>query len=189
MEKNNIKKFSKFLFIKDAEDNVWKYILSKKHFLKVSRWEMNENRILSEEDAKNGIIQGYFTQYANKPFIHHIINQKWNNDNYEWNYNNEHFIVYKDDIYNSYLRKAKTHIFKHTYSSSSGESTEYDAKYKIVFFNGKLYWTYADPMHYWPQIQLSPFENIDIEPGFDIWFWTSAKYIRPIYSKKYNCYI
>lgn len=183
-----IKDFNKFIYVKDKHDNVWKYIPSKDHFLKISPWKNGEDRRINRYLIEKLITNGKLVQYTKRSGIREIINKRWDNVDFEWDYNGDHFIVdalrSNDDIF----FKAKIHKFPQTYKDRNGKETTYYNEYRLVFYNGHLVW--ATPLHYWPQVILWTFESEDKEPSIKSDMrWVNGKHLRPIYSVKNGDYI
>ena len=96
----------------------------------------------------------------------------------EWEYNNTVFKVmprkfYEDkNVFKNKLKDLPTHEFS--------INSNYTEKYKLVWFQNKLYWLKF--WHYYPKVCLYKFKNIDRQPnlGSDFVLWTDVKNIKPI---------
>ena len=187
MEKNIIKSFDKFLYVKDKHDNVWKYIPNKDHFIKISPWKDREDRRVNRFQIEQKIIKGELVQYSNKQGIKEIINKRWDETDVDWQHGDDHFFVNKRTNDDDYF-KAKEHKFRQTYKDRNGVEHEYFNSYRLVFYNGQLYWSH--PYHYWPQVVLWEFESEDKEPDVKSEMrWTKGYHLRPIWSEKHQDYI
>ena len=188
MENYQVKSFDIFPYVKDKHDNVWKYISAKDHFIKISPWKDGEDRRVNRFQIEQKINKGELVQYSNKQGIKQIINERWDKEDREWDFNGDHFVVSPRMNDNDFY-KAKVHKFIHTYKDQNGEEHEYSNNYRIVFFNGKIVW--ANPWHYWPQGQIYTFKAEDIEPDMmhSGYQWTKGYHLRPIYSCKRQEYI
>ena len=177
-----IKNFEKFPFVKDKHNNVWKYVKTKDHFIKVTPWKSGEDRRINRFEIEKRILSNTLIQMTNKPVIHKIINDRWRDEDFSWNYNGNTFYVDQFHSYNDCM-KAPIHKFKHKYKDKDGNWREYFNEYRIGFHNGDLVW--FNPYHYFPQLCIWIFEDIKKEPkGWHS--WGNAKSIRPIYNDKYE---
>lgn len=168
-------------YVCDEYNNVFRYS-PKGYFLKVTPWNKSEDRRYSIDEIKKNIENGNLKQYKAKSKIHEIINSRWKDERiFEWEYNGMKFkacVFEKERDYS----KIPLHSFKHTYKDINGNEHSYENKYRIVFFNGKIYWSHC--YHYYPQTILIPFESLDKEPGYtEKTHWTNVKNVRAIFNK------
>jgi len=82
-----LKKFDFFEYVVDKHNNVWKYIKSKDHFIKVTPWKDGEDRRMNRFQIENLINIGKLVQMKGKPRVYEIINERWDNDERSWEYN------------------------------------------------------------------------------------------------------
>lgn len=173
-----IKSFDSYPFVVDKHNNVWKYIETKDHFLKVTPWETDEDRRVNRFEIENLISHNKLVQMKNRAKVHEIINNKWKDFEFSWNYNGDTYVASPNSTYNDAM-KAPEHSFTHTYKDQHGIKHSYDSKYRLGFYKGNLIW--FNPYHYFPQVCIWNFEKIDKEPkGYNS--WTKISHIRPIWS-------
>ena len=176
-----MRNFEFFPFVVDKHNNVWKYVKAKDHFIKVTPWEPGEDRRVNRFEIEKLIIKNELTQMKNKPAVHEIINSRWDNIYYEWEYMGVKYTV-EDCKHSLPIGRAPIHSFERKYKDASGkEHTWIEKGWRIGFNNGKIVW--VNYYHYSPRIIMSPFESIDKEPH-DNFSWTTDKHVRPIYSHK-----
>lgn len=177
-----MKNFDSFPFVVDKHNNVWKYIKSKDHFIKVTPWKPGEDRRVNRFEIEKLIQKNLLTQMKNKSAVHEIINNRWREVDYSWEYNGKTFHVEQFKSYDDCM-KAPLHTFIHKYKDINGNKHEYYERYRIGFHNGKIVW--FAPYHYFPNLCIWAFEDINKEPeGFNS--WANAKSIRPIYNEIYD---
>lgn len=177
-----MKNFEFFPFVVDKHNNVWKYIKSKDHFIKLTPWKQGEDRRVNRFEIEKLIIKNALTQMKNKPDVHEIINNRWREVDFSWVFRGRTYYVDSFKSYNDCM-KAPQHIFRHTYKDTNGKEHEYFSKYRLGFHNGKIVW--FNPYHYFPQLYIWAFEDINKEPeGYNS--WANAKSIRPIYNDKHE---
>ena len=184
-----VKSFDIFPFVVDKHDNIWKYT-NKGYFLKVSPWESGEDRRVNCYQIEEKIKSGKLTQYSAKDKLFEKLNKRWDNATYEWTYNGDVFQVDLPNKNGEDFYKAPIHKFSHFYEDLQGNKHEYFSTYRIVFFNGNIYW--ATPYHYWPQVQLYKFISEDKEPEIQLnsyFRWVKGYHLRPIYSCNNQKYI
>ena len=85
-----------FEYVVDKHNNVWKYIKSKDHFIKVTPWQKGEDRRINRFEIENLIESGKLIQMKGKPQIYAIINEKWDNDERTWEHDGMLFTVGKN---------------------------------------------------------------------------------------------
>ena len=176
-----MKQFEFFPFVVDKHNNVWKYVKTKDHFIKVTPWKPGEDRRVNRFEIEKLITSNALTQMKNKPTVHEIINNRWREVDFSWEFNGKKFYV---DPYKSMdeCMKAPLHKFVHKYKDFEGKQREYCESFRIGFHNGKLVWFAA--YHYFPQLCMWPFEDVNKEPtGYH--YWGNAKSVRPIYNDRY----
>lgn len=184
-----VKSFDIFPYVVDKHDNIWK-ITEKGHFLKMTPWEDGEDRRVNRYQIEELIKAGKLTQYSAKPKLFEKLNKRWANISFEWIHDGKRFSVDVVDKYHPNFYKAPEHKFPHFYKDLKGEKHIYYSSYRIVFYNGNIYW--ATPYHYWPQVQLYEFESPDKEPVIKLesyFRWAQGRYLRPIYSYSEGNYI
>ena len=174
-----------FEYVVDKHNNIWKYIKSKDHFIKVTPWQKGEDRRINRFEIENLIKSGKLTQMKGKPQIYAIINEKWDNDERTWEHDGMLFAVGKNFKENQAF-DAPLHKFVHSYKTQDGATHEYTNDYRIGYFNGNLVWWTC--LHYYPRTYIWGFEDLDKEPtGFGS--WTNIKHIKPIYNLSLGNYI
>lgn len=177
-----MKNFEFFPFVVDKHNNVWKYIKSKDHFIKLTPWKQGEDRRVNRFEIEKLIVKNALTQMKNKPAVHEIINNRWREVDFSWVFRGRTYYVDSFKSYNDCM-KAPQHIFRHTHKDANGKEHEYFSKYRLGFHNGKIVW--FNPYHYFPQLYIWAFEDINKEPeGYNS--WSNAKSIRPIYNDKHE---
>lgn len=184
-----VKSFDVYPYVIDKHYNIWKYT-DRGYFLKVSPWENGEDRRVNKCHIEELIKRGKLTQCSAKSTLFEKLNKKWDECGREWEHNGEHFCVDIQGNNGNDFYKAPIHKFPHTYKGIDGNKHTYCSEYRIVFFNGNIYW--ATPHHYWPQVQLYKFESVDKEPETKInsyFRWTNGYHLRPIYSVNRGEYI
>lgn len=180
-----LKKFDFFEYVVDKHNNVWKYIKSKDHFIKVTPWKDGEDRRMNRFQIENLINIGKLVQMKGKPRVYEIINERWDNDERSWEYNGMLFEVGKNFKENQAF-DAPLHKFLYSYKAQNGNNVKYTNDYRIGYFNGKLVWWTC--FHYYPRTYIWTFESLDKEPrGFGS--WTNIKHIKPIYNLSTGNYI
>jgi len=182
-----MKHFDFFPFVVDKHNNVWKYVKAKDHFIKVTPWEPGEDRRVNRFEIEKLIQKNELTQMKNKAAVHEIINKRWADVYYEWEYMGVKFTV-EDRKHSQSIFKAPIHQFEHKYKDATGkEHVYYDKGWRIGFHNGQIVW--VNPYHYSPQVVVAPFESADKAPDYNYNNWTNEKHIRPIYSHKTGDFI
>jgi len=184
-----VKTFDIFPYVVDKHDNIWKYT-NAGYFLKVSPWESGKDRRVNRFEIEELIKKGKLIQYTAKPKLFEKLNKRWDNATHDWMHNDDIFQVALPNKNGKDFYKAPLHKFSHKYKDAQGITHEYFSEYRIVFFNGNIYW--ATPYHYWPQVQLYEFLSEDKEPEQklnDYFRWTKGYHLRPIYSSKRGTYI
>lgn len=180
-----LKEFDFFEYVVDKHNNVWRYIKSKDHFIKVTPWDNGEDRRMNRSEIERFIESGELIQMKGKPRVYEIINERWDNDVRSWEYNGMHFEAGKNSKENQAF-DAPFHKFLHSYKDQDGKTVEYTHDYRIGYFNGKIIWWSC--YHYYPRTYILPFESLDKEPsGFGS--WTNIKHIKPIYNLSTGNYI
>ena len=138
-----IKSFDFFEYVVDKYNNIlnniWKYVKSKDHFIKVTPWEKEEDRRINRFEIERLIESGELVQMKGKPQTYKIINEKWDNDERTWEYNDMMFTVGKNTKENQAF-DAPLHKFVHSYKTQDGTTREYTNDYRIGYFNGNLVW-------------------------------------------------
>ena len=180
-----MKDFNKFPFVVDKHNNVWKYVKAKDHFIKVTPWEPGEDRRVNRFEIEKLINKNELTQMKNKSAVNEIINNRWREVDYSWEYKGRTYYV--DPFHSTKdCMKAPQHAFRHTYKDASEKEPEYFSKYRLGFHNGHIVW--FNPYHYFPQLCIWPFEDINKEPkGYNS--WGNANSVRPIYEASTGNYI
>lgn len=184
-----IKDFKKFPYVCDKHNNIWKYT-DDGHFLKVSPWNNGEDRRINRFEIEKLIEEGKLTQYTAKSQLFEKLNKRWDDVTSSWTYNGDTFEVFTLGSDGRDFYKAPLHKFSHTYTLQNGKTVEYFSEYRIVFFNGNIYW--ATPYHYWPQVQLYHFVSENEEPltHLNTYFrWVKGYHLRPIWSTNKQEYI
>ena len=120
-------------------NNIWKYVKSKDHFIKVTPWKKEEDRRINRFEIERLIESGELVQMKGKPQTYKIINEKWDNDERTWKYNDMMFTVGKNTKENQAF-DAPLHKFVHSYKTQDGTTREYTNDYRIGYFNGNLVW-------------------------------------------------
>ena len=131
MENYQVKSFDIFPYVKDKHDNVWKYIPAKDHFIKISPWKDGEDRRVNRFQIEQKINKGELEQYSNKQGIKQIINERWDKEDREWDFNGDHFIVSPRMNDNDFY-KAKVHKFIHTYKCDGNPLPSFEGEPKLV---------------------------------------------------------
>ena len=180
-----IKSFDFFEYVVDKYNNIWKYVKSKDHFIKVTPWEKEEDRRINRSEIERLIESGELVQMKGKPQTYKIINEKWDNDERTWEYNDMIFAVGKNTKENQAF-DAPLHKFVHSYKTQDGTTSEYTNEYRIGYFNGNLVWWRC--LHYYPRTYIWTFEHLDKEPN-EFGSWTNIKHIKPIYNLSTENYI
>ena len=111
-----IKSFDFFEYVVDKYNNIWKYVKSKDHFIKVTPWEKEEDRRINRSEIERLIESGELVQMKGKPQTYKIINEKWDNDERTWEYNGMIFTVGKNTKENQAF-DAPLHKFVHSYKT------------------------------------------------------------------------
>ena len=62
-----IKSFDFFEYVVDKYNNIWKYVKSKDHFIKVTPWEKEEDRRINRSEIERLIESGELVQMKGKP--------------------------------------------------------------------------------------------------------------------------
>lgn len=184
-----VKSFDYFPFVADKHNNIWKHT-KEGHFLKITPWESGEDRRVNVFQIESLIKSGKLTQYSAKSKIFEMLNKRWDEITWSWEYNGDRFDVDLQSKNGNDFYKAPVHNFRHTYKDQTGKEHEWFSSYRIVFYNGNIYW--ATPYHYWPQVQLYKFVSVDQEPNssLDGWFrWVKGNHLRPVYSVNRGEYI
>ena len=107
-----MRNFEFFPFVVDKHNNVWKYVKAKDHFIKVTPWEPGEDRRVNRFEIEKLIIKNELTQMKNKPAVHEIINSRWDNIYYEWEYMGVKYTV-EDCKHSLPIGRAPVHPFEH----------------------------------------------------------------------------
>lgn len=189
MANNIVKSFDIFPYAVDKHDNIWKYTEAG-YFIKVSPWKSGEDRRVNRFEIENLIKNGKLVQYSTKSNVFEKLNKRWDNTIYQWIHDG---ILYQVELQNKNgedFFKAPVHKFIHKYKDASGNYREYFNEYRIVFYNGNIYW--ANSYHYWPQVILWKFESIDKEPNRNLnsyQRWTKGYHVRPIWNTNKQEYI
>lgn len=181
--KIQIKPFEKFPYVADKHDNVWKYCIKSKHFLKVTPWEDGEDRRVNVYEVEKWVESGKVTQYTAKPKIFEIINRRWDNVSCSWEFGG--------DVYTSPEREKSIdweQIPWHEFTEEFKSGHKYTSRYKLVHYQGHLYW--STPYVYYPKLVLYEFNCIGCPPkNKDMRRWSHIKHCRPVFSKYENKYI
>lgn len=175
--KQKVKPFEKFPYVCDKHDNVWKYSLSLKHFLKVTPWEKDEDRRVNAFEVEKWIEYGKVTQYTAKPKIFKIINRRWDNVTWSWEFDGdtytspekENCIPWEQIPWHEFLEENNDYKWK--------------SKYKLVHYQGHLYW--STPHTYFPRLVLYEFKCEGCPPkNKDMKRWSHIKHCMPVWSEK-----
>lgn len=169
-------------YIKD--NIVYKEITSHEipYLLKMSPWQIGEDRRVFNFNIKD-----YKSIKENK--AKELINKQWDEDEREWDFSGEHYIVYnslQSDFKTTYNNPRN--IKEHSFANTIGRM-EFSVRYYICMFQGRLYW--AELGGYYPQIKLYNFKDIDTYPRFnDFAQWTKASHCKKVYklNKKTKTY-
>ena len=185
-----IKNHEIFPYVVDKHNNVWKYIVSKQHFIKVTPWKYAEDRRVNVFEIETQILSGDLVQKKAKPQVYEIINKRWDEYDYSWEYEGTLYSVGINHI-DAQAYDAPLHKFEHSYKSQDGKKHTYTSDYRIGFYNGKIVWWTC--YHYYPRTYVWPFKSIDEEPGrYSLEItgqWTNIKHIKPIYNNTTQEYI
>ena len=192
----NIKNHNIFPYVVDKHNNVWKYIVSKQHFIKVTPWEYAEDRRINVFEIEKQILSGNLVQMKAKPRVYEIINKRWDDYEYSWEYEGTLYYASINHVDNK-AYDAPIHKFEQSYKDKNGKKHTYYNEYRIGFYNGKLVWWTC--YHYYPRAYVWTFESIDKEPKdkYDEtsghWTitgqWTNIKHIKPVYNNTTQKYI
>jgi len=165
-----VKEFDFFEYVVDKHNNVWKYIKSKDHFIKVTPWKDGEDRRMNRFQIENLINIGKLIQMKGKPHVHEIINERWDNDERSLEYNGMLFEVGKN-FKENHAFDAPLHRFVHSYKTQDMITHKYTNDYRIGYFNGNLIWWTC---FHFIVINCTPFkfagslENVEIEYNEDM---------------------
>lgn len=167
-------------YIKD--NIIYKEITSQEtpYLLKMSPWQIGEDRRVFNFNIKD-----YKSIKENK--AKELINKQWDEDEREWNFNGEHYIVYNSIntkykyTYSDIHKDKKSHEFIVNSTNINFRHHSFSAIYYLCMFQGRLYW--AELLGgYYPQIKLYNFKDIDTYPRFnDFAQWTKSNHCKKVY--------
>lgn len=142
-------------------------------YLKMTPWEEGEDRRTNINELKRLELEGKVVKIPYQK-AREELNAVWNGTDRFWTHNGKRYRT----LAGSDFHEGVVHRFPRTWRDMNGdEHTSYN-KYRLVMFQGKLYWTIISS--YYPQEQLYHFEGMDVEPE-SYAQWTSAKNLRPVY--------
>lgn len=142
-------------------------------YLKMTPWEDGEDRRTNINELKRLEIEGKVVKI---PFqkAREELNAVWNSTDRFWTYNGKRYRTLAD----SNFHETVVHRFPRTWRDMNGnEHTSYNV-YRIVMFQGKLYWAIISSRY--TMEQLYHFEGMDVEPK-SFALWTSSKNLRTVY--------
>ena len=173
MEKPNTK-----FFLDKKNNNVYKLTNDSSTLLKLSPWEIGEDRRVFNFEKKE-------KKFVSIPFhkAMELINEQFANYERTWEFNGKRYKIlnssekgatYLDGI-GQYIKEVYHRIYENGYVSVSV------LQYYLCWFRGKLYWMDSD-WKYYPQVQLYKFEDINKMPSWDDFAqWTNVKNCKVIY--------
>lgn len=165
-------------YIKD--DIIYKEITSSDptHLLKLSPWDMNEDRRIFDYNIKD-----YKTIDKSKAYC--WINRQWDEDNREWEFNG-----FKYRVYNSFktcfrytFENRYSDMIQHEFTTTYkwyNTNYAYKEKYFLCMYQGKIYW--VEIGQYCPQVRLYKFIDINTGPKLnDFVRWAKSNHCKKIY--------
>ncbi len=170
-------------FVKDKNGVIYKYIPFKSHFIKMTHWEICEDRRVPFKDMANSF-ENKCAKVIEKKKAATLINDYWDSIEREWNFDGKKYKVlsfedYSDDVKDKYnINYFKPHNFKYDI---------FNLEFYIGWYQGKLIW-----FIYRPSIDrccITKFIGIDKCPGIDIIAYTGKIHIKPIIDCETNEFI
>ena len=171
---NKIKRLKTFPYAVDQKRRiVYKYIEEKDYFLLLTPWKKKEDRRKDKSKIFEKIQSGELVQYKPGEQVWIILNGKWDETPWNWEYNGEEFEVYEAGPNNDF-QKGKLHKFK-------------TREVYLAFHNGNLVW--CNSYSYFPCTICWEFEDINTAPKGPEICWTSHRHLRPIWNVNKQEYI
>lgn len=170
-------------FVKDKNGVIYKYIPFKSHFIKMTHWEIGEDRRVPFKDMANSF-ENKCAKVIEKKKAATLINAYWDSIEREWNFDGKKYKVLSFNDYSVYVKNKynidyfKTHKFKYG---------RYDLQLYLGWYQGNLVW-----FIYRPNIErccMTKFNGIDKTPGIYIIGYTDKKHIKPIIDCETNEFI
>lgn len=166
-------------YIISGNNEVYKVIPDEDYVLKVSPWNIGEDRRLSKYEIGDDFKSVNFNK------AREIINDQWDRDEREWDFDGHTYKVYnsKEKDYKTtfeYPSDIQPYEFEYSYTDTEGNSRMYMHRYYLCMFQGKIYWLQLS--QYNPQVQLYNFIDIYTEPSYRGFAqWTNVKHCKKIY--------
>lgn len=170
MKKNN--------FFIDKHNNVYKTTINPSVLLKISPWEIGEDRRVFNFEKKEKKFSSISFQAAMT-----LVNQQFADYERTWEFNGKQYKILKS------TEKGATYLDSKGYFAHEIQHTLYengciyvnDLKFYLCWFHGKIYWLSANWSHY-PQVQLYKYEDINRLPKWtEFAQWTNIKNCKVIY--------
>lgn len=170
-------------FVKDNDGVIYKYIPFKSHFIKMTHWDIGDDRRVPFKYMANYFENG-FAKVIEKKKAATLINIYWDNLEREWEFDGKKYKVLSFNDYPDYVKNKyeidyfKPHNFKYEI---------YDLQMYLGWYQGKLVW-----FIYRPSIDrccMTKFNGIDKCPGIYIIGYTDKKHIKPIIDCETNEFI
>ena len=161
----------------EYEGNIYEYYKENGYFLKITGWEIGEDRRIYKDKIN---VENLVRIKPEKAKF--IINEHWNSGTRTWIHNNVKYSN-KGELPKDFY-KIPDHTF--TYKSKSNDNIIYLGSYKLVWHQGHLFWcrTYS----YWPRVMLFKFDDINKLDKEVFVKWTNIKNCRPV-TNEYGEYI
>ena len=145
------------------------------HYIKISPWEVGEDRRMSKEMIIDALNNGT-AKSLNKTKAKEIVNQLFRKIDYSWIHDNKLYCVFSDNNPRAFLYNNLTNAVQHKYPYYGNLTLNY----YLVYYNGKIYWAHIG--QYYPRVMLYEFQGGDTEPGLPC-MRTSVKHVKIIYQR------